>query len=404
MTTSLPYPWSDRMLAHLRVFCKQIGPRPSASEKERRAAEYVKKTLRGLGIEEISEQAFNSPTSLGWLILPCLAAVVISNPLVLIYYGWPGKVLGILLTFSSALILRQILVARMPFYKGLLPMGVSQNIIARIRSTSQSAQKIFLVGHLDTQKERRLFPPSDTRRLPLYATALVLFPVFTGLLYLLDIFLKISEVGWWDVLAVVINVMILWGFIQDERRSYVEGANDNASAASLLLTTAEVLIEKPLQNSEVTLVFTGCEEVGNVGMKHYLKLFKPPKEGSYWIDLEMVGTGGLCYVTRHGLTPLGSYKPSPEMLALTKKTAQGCPELGVTGKDMIILEEVILLRRGGYRAVCLAGYNEQGHLPNWHRQADQLENIQPESLQRAAQFTWALLNEIDRLAKPDEVL
>jgi hypothetical protein len=48
-----------------------------------------------------------------------------------------------------------------------------------------------------------------------------------------------------------------------------------------------------------------------------------------------------------------------------------------------------------YQAVCIAGYNSQGFLPNWHRLSDNLENIEPEPLERVANYTWALAQEVD---------
>jgi tRNA A37 methylthiotransferase MiaB len=65
---------------------------------------------------------------------------------------------------------------------------------------------------------------------------------------------------------------------------------------------------------------------------------------------------------------------------------------------MIIVEEVANLRNRGYKAICLAGYNTKGYLPNWHRLSDNLENIDPQTLSRANRFTLALLREIDILA------
>lgn len=43
------------------------------------------------------------------------------------------------------------------------------------------------------------------------------------------------------------------------------------------------------------------------------------------------------------------------------------------------------------------GATDQGCLPNWHRVSDQLSNIEPDTLSRAARFTWALAQEIDAL-------
>jgi len=59
--------------------------------------------------------------------------------------------------------------------------------------------------------------------------------------------------------------------------------------------------------------------------------------------------------------------------------AQVNPEPGFSGKAMTMLEEVATLRKHGYQALCLAGYDENGILPNWHRLSDRLENIQPGS-------------------------
>jgi hypothetical protein len=105
----------------------------------------------------------------------------------------------------------------------------------------------------------------------------------------------------------------------------------------------------------------------------------------------------LCYATRHGVTYLTQYHPGKEILQLAEKTAQTHPELGVTGRDMLILEEVATLRLAGHNALCIMGYDEKGYLPLWHRLSDRLENLNPETLQRAAQFTWELVQTIDRL-------
>jgi hypothetical protein len=130
-------------------------------------------------------------------------------------------------------------------------------------------------------------------------------------------------------------------------------------------------------------------------MEHYLRQFAPPKENTFWIDIEMVGAGKLCYVTRHGISYLSDYQPHPRMVELANQVARQHPDLGVTGKAMTMLEEVATLRRFGQQAICLAGYNARGMLPNWHRLSDRLENIEPETLSRAACYAWELLQEID---------
>ena len=87
------------------------------------------------------------------------------------------------------------------------------------------------------------------------------------------------------------------------------------------------------------------------------------------------------------------------MVELAARAANKHADLGVRGKEMLIMEEVSTLRRHGYKALCIAGYDQDGYLPNWHRLSDNLAHIEPDTLSRAARYTWALLHEIDDLAK-----
>jgi hypothetical protein len=131
-------------------------------------------------------------------------------------------------------------------------------------------------------------------------------------------------------------------------------------------------------------------------MESYLQQFAPSAENTFWIDIEMVGTGEIGYITKHGISYLSSYSPHPKMVELAERVAQKRHHLRVKGKEMVIIEEIANLWRRKYKAICLAGYNAQGVLPNWHRLSDHLDNIEPDTLSRAACFTWELMQEIDQ--------
>jgi len=46
--------------------------------------------------------------------------------------------------------------------------------------------------------------------------------------------------------------------------------------------------------------------------------------------------------------------------------------------------------------MCVVGIGEDGWLVNWHQHSDNSENIQPESLEKAAKFVQAMCHEIDK--------
>jgi hypothetical protein len=255
---------------------------------------------------------------------------------------------------------------------------------------------MYLVGHLDSQKQRFQFPPSPHWITKTQTSLPIVVGLLGGLALLLELALGNVLPSWW---LWIVGAGFLYGFIgalYDEFQPHVEGANDNATAVSVLLGVGAALKSQPLENTDVVLLFTGCEEVGCAGMENYLKQYAPPKENTFWVDVEMVGTGNLCYVTKHGISYLSAYYPHPHMVKLADQTAREHPDLKVTGKDMVIIEEIANLWRRGYKSVCVAGYNAEGVLPNWHRLSDTLENIEPETLSRAAHYVWELAREIDR--------
>lgn len=398
----LSYPLSlqpDALMAHMRAICEGIGPRPSASAQEREAADYVEAALRDVGVMTVARQSFRSQRSMGALMLPPLAAGALAPLLAnlvasLIGPEW-GKLLGGGLLAGSAVTFRQALLVDPPFFQPVLAGGISQNVIARVPAAGAATQTLYLVGHLDSQKQRFQFPTDDQRVMRAESALGIIAGGGGALALLADLLLRRKKAPTWLWLLLP---LYLWGFAtmaRDEEGPIIQGANDNATAMSVLLGIAEALHEAPLQQTDVVLLFTGCEEVGCVGMEQYLRAFAPSTKETCWIDVEMVGTGDLCYVTRHGVSPLTEYEPHPEMVALAERVAQQSPELGITGRDMIIIEEVANLARRGYRALCVAGYNEKGYLPNWHRLSDNLDNIEPETLGRAAQYVWALTRALD---------
>ena len=59
-------------------------------------------------------------------------------------------------------------------------------------------------------------------------------------------------------------------------------------------------------------------------------------------------------------------------------------------------DEVGMLRRLGYRALCLAGRDSvSGTLPHWHRPDDTVDTISDEFMRRAADLVMAVLAALD---------
>ena len=384
----------DRLMQHVQALCKGIGARPACSPQERRAAEYVQIALRAIGVEHIAVQPFRSHTTLGAQVLPTLGLAALSA---LSGRRRVDRFKAAALSALSAFNLRGILSAKPPFFQTLIALGRSQNVIATLPPRSDVKRRVYLVAHLDSGKQRFTLPtPVPELLKPL--TTLVIGALFANaLIQLQRVFLRSARRGLWDALFAALTFGALAAQINDERQPFIEGANDNASGVGVLLGLAEALSVAPLENTQVIFLFTGCAEVGCIGMARYLEQFQPPRFNSYFIAFDMVSGSNLCYIVKHGVTAFGEYAPDPELLNFARRVAVQQPQ--VSGREMLSLDELAVIARTGYRGLALAGYDQEGRLPNWHRTSDTLQRIQTGTLSRAAHFGYALLQAIDRGAQ-----
>jgi hypothetical protein len=85
------------------------------------------------------------------------------------------------------------------------------------------------------------------------------------------------------------------------------------------------------------------------------------------------------------------------LLALAEDVAARQPELQARPAEMLMEDEVGTLRRLGYRAICIAGYDPAtGTLPHWHRPTDTAETVSTQFMGRAVTFLMAMLEEVDK--------
>jgi hypothetical protein len=395
MSESLPKSLQiEPLMGHLRVLCKEIGPRPPTSARERRAAAYVKDTLADLGYADVREQSFKSQNSYGCILIPAALAGAVGMSLETPVRRW-GQLIGGALSLGAARTLLDFTRARFPFFQRLIAQHTSQNVSVTVPARQSPEREVVLLSHLDTQRQRYLAPPPWPRLMKPLLTAATVLAAVGGLSRWMDALLGRQERrGWQKLLA-----LSLWGgvvgVVLDEFQLHIEGASDNASGVTVLLGLAAALRADPLRETQVTLLFTGCEEPVCVGIERYLRAYPPASRETYWIDLDMLGGAHPCYATRHGISYLTEYAPDDRLLALAARTAAQHPQLGVTGKAMLTLDEVSNLRDHDRAGLLISSYGADGWLSHWHRVTDTLENVDQTGLGRAAAFTWALLRTID---------
>lgn len=385
---------AEALMEHIRVLAVDIGPRPTGQSPEQQARDYIRQVLTANGINSVEEQPFQTRPTVGVGIIIPLALALIANGVSLA--GRLGGIFGGALSAISVASVWRLFSGQRSLLEPLEPKVTSANLVARIAPTGNYRQTLVFIGHVDSQK-KQLLTESHIKPMMLRAST-----TWLGLLVINTIaqFAQVPKIKWlarivqWTSAAMLGNVF--QQALNEERHSYVAGANDNATAVACLLGLGAQFQANPLRHTEILLAFTGAEEVLCTGLHHLLDTSGSALRDAWFIDFEMVGTEDIAYVTKHsGLSLVNAYTPDAASLSLAEQTSQLHPELRVRGQEMVMVEEVGTLRGRGFRGICLVGVGPDGWLANWHQYTDIAENIVPEGVERAARFAYCMAQKLD---------
>ncbi len=380
----------EALFKTVQALATDIGPRPAGHIEEQQARDYLRGQLDAAGIEDIETFQFSTIDTWGYSTIAPVVLTLAGNALA--RRGNAGRFVGGLGGLVGAYNLWQAMTARAQYqalYKLYPQHPYGGSLLARIKPTGEIKQKVMLIGHTDTNKHRLTFSAQLKHSMQSSSSSLLAATTLNALAMLFG----------WKAIRTLTELYLGVGtatLIADEIGDFVDGANDNASAVACTLGIGQQAAASPLEHTELWLAFTGSEEVGHMGLNAILDKYGEELRDAWFIDFELVGYGDIAYVTRHGgLTYFAPYRPDAQSVMVAKRVEEQHPELGVSGREIVILEEVMTLRRRGFRGICLVGLDETGWLTNWHRYSDNAANIQPKSLEQAAHFAWAMIQDID---------
>ena len=144
--------------------------------------------------------------------------------------------------------------------------------------------------------------------------------------------------------------------------------------------------------ARVTLVLSGCEEVGARGAAEFLKTLEPQEYAQTLVlNLDNVGQGDLHYATGEGMVRFHRYNSSITELA------QDLPLKAQPLEYRLAYFDTLPFVKVGVPCLSLIALNtdararaEDGLIPHWHWPSDTLENVDVEAVERAADFAEAL--------------
>jgi len=398
----------SRTLDHLHHLSVEIGPRPSARDAERQAAEYAAAVMRAAGITEVRLEPFQSGRSTYRPYTLAIAAGLVGNLIRLIRPGRTTGVLSALLSGAGA----QGFWAESNFdnnwMRRVLPTGQSHNAIGIIPSVGETKQRVVLVGHIDTHRTPIVY--SNAKWLKSFSTlvggafvSLLAGAAIGGLTAGRKNGKRLSTaLNLISSAAIAFQTLALALTVQAEATPHAHGANDNASGAATVLALGERLAAEPLQHTEVWIVNNGCEELGAYGMAALIEAHGEALRDAYFLDFDMVGIGQPTLIVREGL--VRGYYPDDELIEMARQVARNNPDLLGGEHESGAYTDIGVVIKNKLRGLVIDSQVPPGHpaherMGYWHQTADTFDKIEPHCLEKTHRFGWELLQYLDMHAE-----
>lgn len=177
-------------------------------------------------------------------------------------------------------------------------------------------------------------------------------------------------------------------------RETVTGANDNATGVALLVAMARALAERPTENVRVMLVSTSeealCEGMQAFARRHFAEL---PHESTFFLSVDTLGSPHLLVLRGEGMIRMREYPA--RSLAVLDELAD---ELGIDLFPNLRLRNAtdgIFPLAAGYECASLCSCTDLKQPANYHWPTDVPENVDYGTVADAIRLTESLVRRLD---------
>ena len=356
--------------------------RPSASEGERRAAEWLAGEFRAAGCSRVRVEEGRGGGGYWWPLgllnaAPALAALLGRRAAALVGGA------------AAAAVYDDVSGGELWFRRRALPQRATWNVVAEAGDPAARRTVVFIAHH-DAAHSGLVFHPALPRKgmelMPkLHERASQSIPIMFG------VFLGPLLLALWGLLGrrwlkrcgMFFSLGATASMANIGASEVVPGANDNLSAVAVLVALAHELEEDPPDGTRVILLSTGSEEsfmegMQGFGRRHFTELDRATTE---FVCIECVGSPRLCVVEGEGMLRMRDY-PEASREALARAGAAAGIEL-TRGLRTVAATDALIALRAGYPTCTLGGVDETKFPSNYHWPSDIPDNLDWSSIDGA---------------------
>jgi Peptidase family M28 len=386
-------PWLDQGWLREELEALSAIHRPTATEGEREAADWVAARLADAGVPARLEQE-DSNGGYWWPLGLTAAAGVVAGLAAL----RGRRAIGAMLGAAACAAAIDDLPPRARRLRQILPKRSAWNVVGTT-GPRDASRTIVVVAHHDTAHAGLVFHPALPRiadRLGLLerndTSPPLMWPVVAGggvvAAGALTGARTLTRIG------TVLSAGVAAAMADLGARGAVPGANDNATGAVALVALARVLAARPTESVRVMFVSTS-EEATCEGMHHFAARHFPslPREDTFFVNLDTLGSPHLIVLRGEGMFGVKEYPA--ETLALVDRLAE---EMGIWLFPNLRLRNAtdgVYPLNAGYPCVSIASCTELKQPANYHWPTDVPENVDYATFADAIRLTEAFVRRLD---------
>jgi acetylornithine deacetylase/succinyl-diaminopimelate desuccinylase-like protein len=365
--------------------------RPSASEGERRAADWLARELSAAGARAVRIEPERAHGGYWWPL-----GLLNAGALLAASGRRRAAVVG---AAAAAAVYDDVSGGRLWFRSRALPHRTAWNVVAEI-GDPQAQRTVVFISHHDAAHSGLVFHPAlprlAMRRFPqLHEWADQSVPIIFG------VFLGPLFVALWGLtgrralrrLGAFFTAGAVAAMVDIGARGVVPGANDNLSAVAVNVALARSLRDDPPPGVRVILLSTGAEEAFMEGMQGFMRRHRGELDPgrTEFVCLECVGSPQLCVVEAEGMLRMRQYtERSRERLAAAGRAAGVALRRGLR---TIAATDGLISLRAGYPTCLLGGVDETKFPANYHWPSDTPDNLAWNSIEDAIAVCEAYVRE-----------
>jgi hypothetical protein len=362
-------------VARLRATIEHLAAieRPSASEGERVAAEWIASRTRELGLETRIEAERAHGTY--WVPLGLMTAAAAAAGVA------GGRIPAALTGAAAALGIVDDVSGGPQRFRRLLPHRETYNVVAEAGDRGAERTIVF-VAHHDAAHGGLIFAPQ------LVTTVAEAFPDWFARQETSPQVMRLVTAGPALVAlgalagrrglrraGTAVAALSALAFADIAARRVVPGANDNLSGVAALLELARLLVEEAVEGVRVLLVSTGSEESFMEGMRGFARRHfgALPRETTEVVCLDSVGSPQLCVIEGEGMVAMRDYPAETR-----DRVAAAAERAGVAirrGLRLGLATDGLIALKAGYRCAALGSVTKYKFPSNYHSPHDVPENV-----------------------------